>query len=176
MSEYIKHYRGVLTDTSCDVLIDALLNVDRKHIKEHRTDRKTFDQVFLNCANMDLIPGITKIVGNVIRQYKMDVPYYTQFFPKGLEIETPKVKGYSPGGQFKPHCDVDATSCPRYLAFLFYLNDNFTGGQTEFLPGIMVEPVKGSVVVFPPNWQHPHCGLPVETGNKYIMSTYLRYV
>jgi prolyl 4-hydroxylase len=59
---------------------------------------------------------------------------------------------------------------------LFYLNDNFTGGQTEFLPGIMVEPVKGSVVAFPPNWQHPHCGLPVETGNKYIMSTYLRYV
>ena len=175
MSEYIKHYRGVLTDASCDVLVNALLSVDRKHIKEHRSDRKRFDQVFLNAANMELIPGITRVIGNIVSQYRMDIPFYTQFFPK-LHIETPKVKGYSPGGEFKPHCDVDAVSSQRYLAFLFYLNDDFEGGQTQFLPDIMVEPVKGSVVVFPPNWQHPHAGLPVKSGKKYIMSTYLRYV
>ncbi len=80
------------------------------------------------------------------------------------------------GQQFSDHVDVgDLVSSKRYLAFLFYLNDDFTGGKTIFYPDTEITPVKGSVVIFPPSWQYPHAGLPVESGNKYIMSSYLNY-
>jgi hypothetical protein len=44
-----------------------------------------------------------------------------------------------------------------------------------FLPDKQVQPVKGSVIVFPPTWQYPHAGLPLISGTKYIMSTYLNF-
>ena len=35
--------------------------------------------------------------------------------------------------RFDPHVDVqDHASARRYLAFLFYLNEDFSGGETEF--------------------------------------------
>ena len=55
---------------------------------------------------------------------------------------------------------------------LFYLNDDFEGGETIFYPEMSIRPKKGSVIVFPPYWMFPHEGTPVIAGKKYIMSTY----
>ena len=67
-------------------------------------------------------------------------------------------------------CEDDSRRC---LAFLYYLNDDFTGGNTMFHPNHTIRPKAGSVLVFPPYWMYPHKGEKVISGNKYIMSTYL---
>ena len=71
----------------------------------------------------------------------------------------------------------DHMTAKRYLAFLFYLNDDFVGGETDFpYNELTVTPETGKVLVFPPTWQYPHRGLHVKGGSpKYIMSTYLHY-
>ena len=107
----------------------------------------------------------------------MDFPRETSYFPE-LALEEFRVKRYTggTGQQFADHVDVGSlSSCKRYLSFLFYLNDDFVGGETRFYPDTTIKPTKGSVLVFPPMWMYPHAGLPVKTGTKYIMSSYLNY-
>ena len=72
-----------------------------------------------------------------------------RFFPSRYGMEEFRIKCYNDEADcFSPHVDVgDAASSRRFLAFLFYLNDNFDGGNTEFrLPNKQViKPEKGSV-------------------------------
>ena len=100
--------------------------------------------------------------------------------PTKVLFEQLRIKKYEPGteDQFDLHCDIqDHQSAKRYLAFLCYLNEDFTGGTTEFpYHELTIQPKTGRVLVFPPTWQYPHRGLPVIEGEpKYIMSTYLHY-
>jgi len=105
--------------------------------------------------------------------------------------EPPMTIHYKPGGQYKTHLDAvdhnDQTDlqdvlAPRVYTGLLYLNDNFTGGETEFPRlGIKVKPKAGRLVI----WQniasgsttpHPlslHAGLPVESGEKYIITFWM---
>jgi hypothetical protein len=93
-------------------------------------------------------------------------------------MEGMRVKCYRPNqlDEFKLHVDVaHRDSSPRYLSFLFYLNDHDAG--TEFpREGYTVEARAGRVVLFPPLWTYPHRGLmPQNDTDKYILSTYLQY-
>jgi hypothetical protein len=47
------------------------------------------------------------------------------------------------------------TSAKRYLAFLFYLNDDFEGGETDLSSDKSSNHRRGKVLVFPPTWQYP---------------------
>jgi hypothetical protein len=67
---------------------------------------------------------------------------------------------------------MSAEDSTRYLAFLFYLNDNEAGTRFE---NFTVEPKMGSIVVFPPMWMFPHAGEMPDKTTKYIMSTYYHY-
>ena len=72
---------------------------------------------------------------------------------------------------------ADYKSARRWIAFLVYLNDNFSGGETEFYPHQQViHPKTGRVLVFPCVWTYPHAGLPITTGTKYILTTYFHYI
>ena len=93
-------------------------------------------------------------------------------------IEGMRIKCYRPNqlDEFKLHVDVaHRDSSPRYVSFLFYLNDSDAG--TEFpREGKTVEARAGRVVMFPPTWTYPHRGLmPQDGSTKYILSTYLQY-
>ena len=61
-----------------------------------------------------------------------------------------------------------------FITYLWYLNDVETGGNTIFRD-FMIQPKRGSLLVFPPMWMFPHKGEPPISGSKYIMSTYLHY-
>lgn len=71
---------------------------------------------------------------------------------------------------------------PRYLTVLFYLNDNFDGGETIF-PKInkLVKPEKGKAVIFQNVnnngviiTQALHGGKPVKNGEKWIANKWIR--
>ena len=79
---------------------------------------------------------------------------------------------YGPGGEYKKHHDGG----DRPKTALIYLNDGFTGGETEFPKlDITVKPKTGKLII----WDNSsldgvadetaiHAGLPVEVGTKYI--------
>jgi len=63
-----------------------------------------------------------------------------------------------------------------FISGVVICDDNFTGGETDFVDGKMIHPKTGTVLVFPSLWTFPHAGLPVKSGTKYILTTYFHYV
>jgi hypothetical protein len=88
------------------------------------------------------------------------------------------MKRYRPstGERFQLHFDSVDHLANRFLVFLWYLNDVEHGGATRFPDlGLEVAARAGRLLVFPPYWMFQHEGLPPESGDKYILSTYLLF-
>jgi hypothetical protein len=178
LNDYVKIYHKVLDEDLCEFLILSYeMSSDNREIVKNKVINFTQLNINVHCPN--LLGHAIKGARNALQLYKTQLPVQTRHFPKNsLALEEFRVKCYNggTGEQFATHVDVgDYNSAKRYLAFLFYLNDDFTGGETRFFSNNLIKPKTGSVVVFPPTWQYPHAGLPVDVGTKYIMSTYLHY-
>ena len=178
LRQFIKVYDNILDQDLCEFLILCFDMAKEKH-EVVRNDKINFTQLNLSYTQADLSKQLVRVVQEVIARYKQDFIQETAWWPKNtLCLEEIRIKRYNGGTEerFETHVDVgDHNSARRYLAMLFYLNDNFTGGDTMFLPKTNIKPKEGSVLVFPPTWQYPHAGLKVHKGQKYIMSTYLHY-
>ncbi len=92
------------------------------------------------------------------------------------------LKRYRPVGRagpverFQLHFDAINHLANRYLVLLWYLNDVADGGGTRFPRlGVEVMPRAGRLLMFPPYWMYQHEGLPPESGDKFILSTYLLF-
>ena len=65
----------------------------------------------------------------------------------------------------------------RMLATLLYLNDDFEGGELEFIYlHKRIKPKKGLVIMFPSGFTHTHRGNPPLTGEKYVAASWLENV
>jgi prolyl 4-hydroxylase len=70
----------------------------------------------------------------------------------------------------------------RIKSVLFYLNDEFEGGETNFpMKGIKVKPVKSKAIIWDNinedgtlDYESIHAGLPVISGFKYIATIWIR--
>ena len=178
MDDFIKVYDNILDNKLCDMLIRLF---DVSGYKEIINNKGTpnFTQLNINQKHPENIQQLSIITKNVLELYKKEFPDYTRWYPQRLFLEEFRIKKYHSRShdRFDIHVDVeDHASSKRYLAFLYYLNDDFTGGETEFPHhNKKIVPKRGSVMVFPPTWQYPHAGLRVNKGVKYIMSTYCHY-
>jgi hypothetical protein len=78
------------------------------------------------------------------------------------------------------HWHVDGGShdfADRQLVAIWYLNDVASpGGETEFShQNVKVRAQCGKLLLFPPFWTHEHRGVTVETGVKYIATTWVAF-
>ena len=88
------------------------------------------------------------------------------------------LKRYRPdcAERFQLHFDAINHLSNRYVVLLWYLNDVERGGGTRFPKlGVEIEARAGRLLMFPPYWMYQHEGLPPESGDKYILSTYLLF-
>lgn len=98
-----------------------------------------------------------------------------QSFP--LQATGYKIQMYSRGeGRFGWHADaVGGSSGDRAVAMVLYLNDVERGGETEFFhQGLKVSPRTGQLLLFPAGWNYMHCGQVPVSGDKYVISTFIR--
>lgn len=89
----------------------------------------------------------------------------------GLQLQySEKNKGF-----FRWHSDNDEGDKDyfRVLAPIFYLNNVYEGGETEFIyQDIKVKPKKGRLVIFPAIWTYYHRGIKPRSNDKYIITTF----
>jgi prolyl 4-hydroxylase len=88
------------------------------------------------------------------------------------------LKRYRPHSaeRFQLHFDAINHLSNRYVVLLWYLNDVERGGGTRFPKlGVEIAARAGRLLMFPPYWMYQHEGLPPESGDKYILSTYLLF-
>ena len=93
---------------------------------------------------------------------------------QGYSVDN-KLSKYYEHQEFGWHCDASITwrnprnsTWRRIISSITYLNDDYEGGETEFLCGKVV-PVSGKTVIFPSSYMYPHRGCPVTKGVKKIM-------
>lgn len=175
----IEVFENVLSKDFRDSLIQMHDDggINNKINRMYMRGQLIFDQFTLpfDTAEAKQIAEITRQVSNV---------YFEKYDPLGMtpmkqNIEPPRVKRYEPNeGCFPLHIDARRTkNATRYLAFLYYLNDNDAGTRFRlYNDDITVPAVGGNVLVFPPMWMFPHEGLTPTTKPKYIMSVYYHFM
>ncbi|HEY3777604.1 MAG TPA: 2OG-Fe(II) oxygenase [Rhizomicrobium sp.] len=111
--------------------------------------------------------------------------------PDGLEASS--VLHYAPGQQFEPHVDFLDPAVPGYArdlaangqrvaTFLLYLNEEYEGGETAFPTlGWQHKGRRGDALLFwnidpagSPDGRTLHAGLPPKSGEKWLLSQWLR--
>ncbi len=136
----------------------------------------TFDRrnAIQKAANQLLATKITVIQETLAKTYGVQFP----------QAEPCSILRYSPSQQYKRHVDnillgsriqeVEQGVPTRDVSIVGYLNDDFEGGETFFdRQGIKVKPKKGSAIVFPSYYTHPHQSMIVRSGRKYSWTSWL---
>jgi len=81
-----------------------------------------------------------------------------------------------PGEYYHWHVDAGPGDfSARQMVAIWYLNDVAgPGGETEFpLQEVAVRPEQGKLLLFPPFWTHVHRGATLQSGVKYIATTWV---
>jgi hypothetical protein len=87
----------------------------------------------------------------------------------------------SAGGYPYVHSEVypeggDNDALHRVLLFMFYLNDVEVGGETEFYyQQSRIAPKAGRMVIAPAYFTHSHCGHVPQSGDKYILTSWVLF-
>jgi len=80
---------------------------------------------------------------------------------------------YSDNQKFDAHVDGMPGSS-RFLSCILYLNDNYTGGDLEFVNfDLTLKIPASSLIVFPSYFSYSHVAHPVTTGTKYALVAWL---
>lgn len=103
-----------------------------------------------------------------------------QWYSKHFGIEEPiqfregfNLLRYQTGQEYHAHYDGGTTS-GRAVSPILYLNDDYTGGEIEFVnQEIKIKPEAGDFLIFPANFAFRHIAHPVKTGTKYAIVTWL---
>ena len=101
----------------------------------------------------------------------------------GVHPETVFLACLAPGGRHPRHADncreePDGSWVPNHtpqrdVSALYYLNDDFEGGEIVFEQhGLIVKPRAGLLVIFPSDRHHVHEVFPVVGGKRYSVQTW----
>lgn len=175
----------LLSDEECEGLIEAArarlarsLTVETKTGGEAVNADRTSDGMFFQRGESELV---SRIEARIARLLNWPVER-----GEGLQILR-----YSPGAQYRPHYDYFDPGEPgtptilrrggqRVGTLVMYLQEPERGGATTFPDiGLAVAPVRGTGVFFSYDRPHPatktlHGGAPVEAGEKWVATKWLR--
>ena len=183
LRHFVRVYDDALPATWCTRLLkgfDALSAYQARNGRELRAGLEDSAWTELNVTRHGdpLTTGFFRSrIDEALARYNADV---------GLDIPVPNspafadlvLKRYRPNSaeRFQLHFDAINHLSNRYLVLLWYLNDVEFGGATRF-PRLDTEVTAraGRLLMFPPYWMYQHEGLPPESGDKYILSTYLLF-
>ena len=187
--ERLYEYDNFISDELCDKIIE-LANplVKRSSVLDKNKpidSQRTSSNTFLN-SNLNKNKDVQIIDKKINELLGIPIEFYEEL----------QVANYKPGQLYNPHydaCKKNDDYCKevfnklggnnRYATFIIYLNDNFTGGETEFpKKNIDVKPKKGKAVLFfnlNDNYTDIrensfHGGKPPITGEKWMCNKWIR--
>jgi hypothetical protein len=81
-----------------------------------------------------------------------------------------------PGEFFGSHSD-DSFATPRTSSMVYYLNDDYEGGELEFIHfGIKIKPKAGQLFMFPSGYSYEHKVHPVISGTRTTMVSFFNQI
>lgn len=90
--------------------------------------------------------------------------------------EAMRISKYEGGEWFSAHPD-DSFATPRTTSMVYYPNDDYEGGELEFLHfGVKIKPKAGQLFLFPAAYSYEHQIHPITSGNRYTFVTFLNQI
>ena len=179
-SDLIRRYSGAFSKDDCDKIIKGIKFFEDNHLLFYdRTYLTSEDHKVVNVSH-DYDFSASSRNGNVLLpKVKPCVDEYLQAFAvlnkKKFLLHNLKLKHIPAGGGFHTwHYETGALEvAARQFVIQVYLNDDFEGGETEFLYQQRREKaVAGDVLIFPASFTHTHRGNPPLGGSKYIATSW----
>ena len=169
---------GFISDTECELLVDAFENNALTNSKNDFWD----DMIVYpgKITDSDVL-GLMAETGSRTREVILDV-----YKPKEIFSDSIMLCRWDVGKELTPHIDNQDThqySTPwRTYSSLVYLNDDFAGGETNFPRiGLSHLGAKGDAVLFrnvdatgAPDHDTMHAGMPPTSGEKWVFSQWIR--
>jgi predicted 2-oxoglutarate/Fe(II)-dependent dioxygenase YbiX len=147
--------------------------IDHGANQNHRTNYN------INITRMAELTG-NQAAANIHNQFHLMLLASVPPYAKKYEInnsfyhENYNILKYSGGQQYHAHYD-GGTDTGRSISAICYLNNNFSGGEIEFVNfGIKINPEPGTLILFPSNYAYRHIAHPVTDGTKYAIVTWIK--
>ena len=179
-SELIRRYQGAFSSEDCNDYIKYIEQFEERNILTYDTDNLI--QVDNKSANVTFgydFPPYSFLAKEIIPKFKPCVDEYIESVNilKNYKLLTYdlKIKKIPIGGGFHQwHFENGGTMySQRTFVVQLYLNDNFQGGETEFLyQNRREEAVAGDVLMFPAGFTHTHRGNPPIGNSKYLVTSW----
>ena len=180
--DFIKEYKGILGNTFCQLVITKF-EKDENKAKGITTSGLSEDHKISMDLHSDNWTGEGwSIIYSVLKDalHSHIIKYYAElgsnFLPYKTTIDSGfQVQRYTANvGKYEFHNDfwIDERGF-RTLAYIFYLNDVETGGETEFYNGTKVKAEKGKLLIFPALWTYTHKGNMPISNDKYIITGWI---
>jgi hypothetical protein len=161
------------TDVDSDVYWQKAETIGDGAFQDARSNRMIGVTYFANLFN-------NPVMQNVHNQFNMLLLASTNIYAKKYNIqetfyhEPYSLLKYSDGQEYKEHYD-GGTGIGRCISCLVYLNDNYEGGEIEFINfGVKIKPEAGMLIIFPSNFAYRHIAHPVTNGVKYNLVTWIK--
>ena len=188
LDEYIKVFNKVMPNVVLENLIKickespnfqqaAIIGNDSKNVLDEKI-RKTFSWNMANIKAKSLTEVhwtnfLYNVFNNSIDRYLKCINVESNW-----SVSEVQILKYNVGGHYKFHVD-NALSVPRTYSCIFFLNDDYEGGELVFkFPGKdnehKIKTQKNSVVVWPSNFLYPHSVKPVTKGERYSVVSWAR--
>ena len=193
IDNFIHVNENCMTLEQCQQLIDFFEDnpkfhgrgrvVEEKGVTPDYDKIKKCTEMFISSDDLNkpnVLEHLSRALGLTIEQYKTKYPYLHKCARWDIS-HTFKMQKYLPNeAYFVLHTEntglVDGFAERRLIAWMLYLNDITDGGETEFPSlDIKFQPKRGSMLMWPAYWTHPHRGLPSPTQIKYIMTGWFSF-
>ena len=152
-----------------NALFDELNGIENNTTNRTNYDLSLTEQAFKNKNLKDINNDFYLTLNSAVNNFQ-------EIF--GIEgslffVEPFNLLRYQGGQHYDAHYD-GSTAEKRSVSAIFYMNDNYEGGELEFVNyGIKIKPSAGSMYLFPSNWAYRHIAHPVTSGTKYAIVTWL---
>ena len=165
----------LLTNNTKDISHATIINDKEEGGSE--TNLETRNTLWYNITE-EMAKNLEQAVAACFRDFV--IPKYNCEFKS---YEPVQFLGYPVGGHYKGHNDGEHFNyetrqweriMDRDVSFLFYLNDQYGGGELEFYDlGLTIKPKKGMMIAFPSYKEFAHKVHPVTWGHRYSLVSWV---
>ena len=169
----------LLTNNTKDISHATIINKTKEEEEgdSHETNLETRHTLWYNITE-EVAKNLERAVAQCFVNH-VAPRYQCQF----KAYEPVQFLGYPVGGHYKGHNDGEHFNyetrqwerlMDRDVSFLFYLNDQYGGGELEFVDlGLTIKPKKGMMIAFPSYKDFAHQVHPVTWGHRYTLVSWV---
>jgi len=175
LHDYIKVIPNVLDTQSCENIIN---NKKYEFKRAGITTKNEKDSKIRNCYSTRIFGEDDNIVYQAVaKSLNKYFETLAQIEPSSSELGLKGDSGYDflkyeTGGFYIQHLDDD-TDTTRRISMTLFLNEEYEGGEFQFFGDYKVNGKTGSAIVFPSNFCYPHEVLPIKSGTRYSIVTWI---